>query len=63
MPYFYNFDALLHEPYTLLLSMLYFCLFLSAIWLPHDTLGHYRGDSLTHAMLITAFYQLSTRTS
>ena len=23
---------------------------------PRPTLGHYRGDSLTHLMLITAFY-------
>ena len=25
---------------------------------PRPTLGHYRGDSLTHAMLITAFLHI-----
>ena len=31
-------------------------LFLTAIWLPDGpTLGHYRGDRLTHPMFITAF--------
>ena len=37
-PYFYDFYVLLHIPYTLLLSMPYFCLFLSAVWLLHDQL-------------------------
>ena len=28
---------------------------------PRPTLGHYRGDSLTHPMLITAFYIFDPR--
>ena len=32
--------------------------FLTSMWLPpQPTLSHYRGDSLTHPMLITAFSQ------
>ena len=39
----------LHE----LMSSFFFNCYLAA---PRPTLGHYRGDSLTHPMLITAFY-------
>ena len=28
---------------------------------PRPTLGHYRGDSLTHPMLITAFYMFDPK--
>ena len=38
-------------------KLLFKVFFLTATWLPHgQLLGHYRGDSLTHPMLITLFY-------
>ena len=36
---------------------LFFCFFVTAIWLPHgQLLGDSQGDSLTNLILITAFY-------
>ena len=41
-----------------LMEFLYFYYYLA---LPRPTLGHYRGDSLTHPMLITEFYNFGPK--
>ena len=40
------------------IAIFFFNCYLAA---PRPTLGHYRGDSLTHPMLITAFYIFDPR--
>ena len=55
-----NFFSHLHSDFQFftihnskLVFLVFFNCYLAAPW---PTLGHYRGDSLTHPMLITAFY-------
>ena len=39
----------------------FFFFFNCYLAVPRPTLGHYRGDSLTHPMLITAFYMFDPK--